>query len=248
MALHDAGIQRAPELRLGQKIWQLSWGLIVLIALVASFGFAMLYSAANGSMEPWAYRQVVRFGAGLVLLVVVALIDIRFWFRYAYVIYLGALGLLVAVEIMGSIGMGAQRWINLGVIQLQPSEIMKVALVLGLARYFHGVAQEDIPRPSFLELHAIDPACAEQLGDPKALGLAFFVLILSASMYFNLILANRDGDRHRIALSRNAVVIEITDSLINARFPTPYMATHRCFACVQDGSTAGFDARCTVVV
>ena len=81
MALHDGGIQQAPELRLGQKVWQLSWGLIVLIALVSGFGFAMLYSAANGSMEPWASRQVVRFGAGLVLLVVVALIDIRFWFR-----------------------------------------------------------------------------------------------------------------------------------------------------------------------
>jgi rod shape determining protein RodA len=185
MALHDAGIQRAPELRLGQKIWQLSWGLIVLIALVASFGFAMLYSAANGSMEPWAYRQVVRFGAGLVLLVVVALIDIRFWFRYAYVIYLGALGLLVAVEIMGSIGMGAQRWINLGVIQLQPSEIMKVALVLGLARYFHGVAQEDIPRPSFLLVPiamALVPA-ALVLRQPD-LGTAIMLLMAGAAVFF----------------------------------------------------------------
>ena len=84
----------------------------------------------------------------MVALFVAALIDVRIWYRYAYLGYFAVLALLVAVEVAGSMGMGAQRWIDLKVIQLQPSEIMKVALVLALARYFHGVAEEDIGRPS----------------------------------------------------------------------------------------------------
>jgi rod shape determining protein RodA len=80
----------------------------------------------------------------------VALTDIRFWMRYAYAFYGVMLVLLVAVEIKGTIGMGAQRWIDLGFFQLQPSELMKLALVLALARYFHGADLEDARRMSFL--------------------------------------------------------------------------------------------------
>ncbi len=143
---------RNPEMTLRQKIWQLNWGLVLLLCVIAGVGFAMLYSAANGSMSPWASRQLIRFGLGIVIMFTVALIDVRFWFRYAYLIYLGSLGLLCAVEFMGTIGMGAQRWIDLGFIRLQPSEIMKVSLILALARYFHGVSTEDIGRPTFLLL------------------------------------------------------------------------------------------------
>ena len=141
---------RNPEMTLRQKIWQLNWGLVILLCLIAAVGFAMLYSAANGSFEPWASRQMVRFGLALVIMFAVALIDVRHWFRYAYLIYFGSLALLGAVEVMGTIGMGAQRWIDLGFIRLQPSEMMKVALVLALARYFHGVSTEEIGRPTYL--------------------------------------------------------------------------------------------------
>jgi rod shape determining protein RodA len=84
------------------------------------------------------------------ILFTVAMIDIRLWMRHAYVLYVGALVLLVAVQVRGTIGMGAQRWIDLGFIQLQPSEIMKIALILTLARYFHGATLQDIGRPLFL--------------------------------------------------------------------------------------------------
>ncbi len=148
--LQEITLRRNPELGLGQKIWHLNWGLVLLVLLLAGIGFAMLYSAASGAWEPWALRQAARFGGGLLLMFVAALIDIRFWFRLAYPIYFLALALLGAVEVMGTIGMGAQRWINLGVIQLQPSEVMKIALVLALARYFHGVTYQDIGRPTYL--------------------------------------------------------------------------------------------------
>lgn len=132
---------------LADKLISVNWGLVLLLCLLASVGFAMLYSAANGSLQPWAARQMIRFGIALAVMIGVALVDIRVWLRAAYLIYAVALLLLIAVELRGAIGMGAQRWIDLGVIQLQPSELMKVAVVLALARYFNGVPVEEIGRP-----------------------------------------------------------------------------------------------------
>lgn len=138
------------NLGIGRKLLRLDWGLVVLIGLTASIGFAMLYSAASGSLEPWAIRQMIRFGVGVALMLAIALVDIRFWMRWAYVLYLGALVLLVGVEIAGTTGMGATRWINLGIINLQPSELMKITLVLALARYFHGLSVDDAGRITWL--------------------------------------------------------------------------------------------------
>jgi len=137
-------------LTLGQKLWQISWSLVFLLMILAAIGFAMLYSAASGEWDPWASRQMIRFSIGLVLMILVAVTDIQVWMRYAYTLYFLVLGLLVAVEVMGEIGMGAQRWINIGFIQVQPSEIMKITLVLSLARYFHGATLEEIARPTRL--------------------------------------------------------------------------------------------------
>lgn len=176
---------RNPELTLRQKVWQLNWGLVLLLTLIAGVGFAMLYSAANGSMEPWASRQMMRFGLGLVIMLAAALIDIRFWLRYAYVIYLGSLLLLGAVEVMGHIGMGAQRWIDIGFVRLQPSEVMKVAMILALARYFHGVSVEDIGRPLYLILPiALVLAPAALVLKQPDLGTAGMLLLAGGALFF----------------------------------------------------------------
>lgn len=137
---------RSPEMSLSEKIWQINWGLVVLLALISGIGFAILYSAAGGRMEPWALKHIVRFGSCAVLMLVIALIDIRFWLRMAYGIYGAALVMLVAVDIMGVTGMGAQRWLDLYVIQIQPSELMKIGLVLALARYYHNLNVDSIGR------------------------------------------------------------------------------------------------------
>ena len=176
---------RNPEMTLGEKLWQINWSFVLLASMIASIGFAMLYSAANGSWEPWASRHLIRFGVGLVLMLGVALTDVRIWFRYAYFLYFGALGLLVAVEIMGASGMGATRWIDLKVIQLQPSEIMKVALVLALARCFHGLTMEDIARPTYLLVPVfltLAPA-ALVLKQPD-LGTAVMLLMVGTAVFF----------------------------------------------------------------
>ena len=137
-----------PELTIGRKLISINWLLVFLISLVAMVGFAMLYSAADGNMWPWAERQIVRFGVALVVMVIVATINIRIWLRYAYVLYFLALALLLAVEVAGYVGMGAQRWISLGFVNVQPSELMKIFLILALARYFNASAIEDIGRIS----------------------------------------------------------------------------------------------------
>ena len=176
---------RNPEMSLRQKFWQINWGMVVLLAMVAGIGFAMLYSAANGSMDPWASRQMVRFGLGLVIMIVVALIDIRLWFRYAYLLYFGCLLLLGAVEVMGEIGMGAQRWIDIGFVRLQPSEMMKVSLVLALARYFHGLSGEDVGRPLYLLLPIFMVlAPAGLVMKQPDLGTAGMLLLAAGAVFF----------------------------------------------------------------
>jgi rod shape determining protein RodA len=121
---------------------------VTLFLVIGLVGYLVLYSAGGGSHEPWAWRHGVRLAVGIPVMIVVALIDPRLWFRIAYPLYgLGA-GLLVAVDVLGEINKGAQRWLDLGVVQLQPSEIMKVALVLALARYFHSAYLSDVGRPS----------------------------------------------------------------------------------------------------
>ena len=133
-----------------QKLKYINWGLIVLIVMFASVGFTALYSAAGGNFEPWASKQMVRFFVFLLGMIVIALVDIRIWYKVAYPLYGICLVLLLIVEVMGHIGMGAQRWINLGFIQIQPSELMKICLVLALAKYFHSAATEDMRNIRFL--------------------------------------------------------------------------------------------------
>jgi rod shape determining protein RodA len=173
------------HLSVGQKLWRIRWLFVFLVCATGGVGAAMLYSAANGSVDPWAFRHLIRFGAGLVLMVVIALTDIRLWLRYAYFLYFGSLAMLGAVEIAGSVGMGAQRWIDLGVINLQPSELMKIAVVVALARYFHGATVEDVGRPLHLlvPLLIVAAPTALVLRQPD-LGTALMLVIAGGAMFF----------------------------------------------------------------
>jgi rod shape determining protein RodA len=173
------------ELTLADKVRAIQWGLVLLIAMISSIGFAMLYSAANGNLQPWASRQMMRFAIALVPMIAAGLIDVRYWFRSAYWIYGVSLALVVAVDLRGVAGMGAQRWIDLGILQLQPSEIMKIALVLALARYFHGLPAENSGRLTHLiapALMIIVPA-ALVLKQPD-LGTAMMLVAAGAIIFF----------------------------------------------------------------
>jgi rod shape determining protein RodA len=176
---------KTAELSLLEKLRLLNWPVVCTVALVALIGYGMLYSAAGGSHEPWAWRHSLRSAIGLVLMVTIALIDLRFWFRWAYLIYAAALFGLIAVEVSGHTSMGAQRWINLGLFQLQPSEVMKIALVLALARYFHGGYLEDVAHPAHLVLPVmmvLTPA-ALVLKQPD-LGTAVMLIVAGGALLF----------------------------------------------------------------
>ncbi len=174
-----------PSFTLRQKLWQVHWLFILLLIATAGVGFAMLYSAAGGSIDPWASRQMVRFGVGMAVLIAVALIDIRLWLKYAYVFYMATLALLVGVEFVGIEGKGAQRWLDLGYFGLQPSELMKIALVLALARHFHGTSIDDVRRVRYLLVPFLLVAApaALVLRQPD-LGTALMLIITGAAIFF----------------------------------------------------------------
>jgi rod shape determining protein RodA len=132
------------------KIKYLDWGLVILITLLASVGFTALYSAASGQFDPWASRQMTRFSVFLCVMVAIAMTDIRIWYRLSYPFYFICLFLLLVVDVMGHTGMGAQRWIKLGPLQIQPSELMKIAVIMALSRYFHSSTLADMKNIRFL--------------------------------------------------------------------------------------------------
>jgi rod shape determining protein RodA len=118
------------------KVLYFNWALVVLVIAVASVGFLMLTSVAGGDMSSWAEPQMKRFAAGLALMFIIAMTPIWFWRNMAGLAYLVTMILLIAVELFGKVGMGAQRWLDLGFITLQPSEMMKFTLVMMLAAYY----------------------------------------------------------------------------------------------------------------
>lgn len=129
---------RRIERTIVQRIVGLNWGIVLATVMLASAGFAMLYSVAGGTWEPWAQQQMLRFSVALVLMLIIAVIDIRYWVAMAYPAWFAGVLLLLAVEFGGATGMGGQRWLDIGFMRLQPSELTKIATIMALARYYHG--------------------------------------------------------------------------------------------------------------
>ena len=133
-----------------RKILYLNWPVIVLVCAVASYGFLMLYSVAGGSMTPWVEPQLKRFVVGMIGMFVIAMVPTWFWRNISVVAYLGCLVLLVGVALMGVVRGGAQRWIALGSMQLQPSELMKGGIVMLLAAYYDWLPQSKVSHPFWI--------------------------------------------------------------------------------------------------
>ncbi len=124
------------KLSLKEKFLSINFYYVLCIVLLSFIGIVVLYSAAGGSMTPWAKNQLLRFMCAFILMFVFAFIDVKVYLKYSYLAYFAVFALLIAVEIFGHIGMGAQRWIDLKIFKLQPSELMKISMVLFLAKYF----------------------------------------------------------------------------------------------------------------
>ena len=120
-----------------QRILALPWRIILLMAAIGGFAVVVLYSAAGGSMTPWAVNHIVRFSLFLGMALALSQVPLRFWLNIAYPAYAIILVALIGVEALGAVSGGSQRWLELGFIRLQPSEFMKLAIVLALARFYH---------------------------------------------------------------------------------------------------------------
>lgn len=176
---------RESDLTFGQKLAKINWWLVFLVSCVAAIGVASLYSAGGGDFDRWASRHLIRFGVGVVGMMTIALIDIKWWYRLTWPLYIVGMLLLMFVEIKGHVGMGAQRWIDLGVMRLQPSELMKVAVIMVLARHFHGSSPEQARRLSFLIIPALVIAAPVGLVllQPD-LGTSLMIVMAGAAMLF----------------------------------------------------------------
>lgn len=177
------------QMAISEKLKALPWGFVALVTLLSLIGVGLLYSAGGASWEPWASRQLFRMIPGILLMLGIAIIDIRFWYKGSYLVYAGLLLLLMAVAVIGHIGMGAQRWISFGSFVLQPSEHMKVALMMALAAYFHNLSYDEIGNPlrllipvGLLALPAGLVLIQPNLGTATLMGIAALVLFFLAGV------------------------------------------------------------------
>ena len=163
MLFVDSREDEAPPL--AGKLLQLNWPFLAVVTAITLIGVAALYSVAGGTIEPWASRHVVRYCIGLALLLAIALIDIRWWLRAAYPLYALAIVLLMLVPVIGVESGGARRWLGYGEASFQPTELMKIALVLALARYYQWLSPRKVSWP-----HALLPPLL-MIGAPIVLAL-----------------------------------------------------------------------------
>jgi len=175
----------APRLALNEKLAAFNWPFLLLVTAISAVGVAALYSVSGGSFEPWAERQIYRFCFGMALLLVVALLDITVWMRAAFPLYAAALVMLIAVPLIGVETGGAKRWIGYGEWSFQPAELMKIALVLAIARYYHWLGPRHISNPLALlaPLAMISAPVALVVVQPD-LGTALLFAVVGVGLLF----------------------------------------------------------------
>jgi rod shape determining protein RodA len=173
------------------KVLYLNWPLVALLTLVAGYGVVMLYSIAGGNAQPWAEPQARRFVFGLVLMFIVAFMPIWIWRSVAGVAYVVTLLLLLGVEFFGTIGMGAKRWLVIGPVRMQPSELAKVTTIMALAAYYDLLDMKKVSRPLWVllaALIAIIPALLvlrqPDLGTAMLIALGGGVVIFAAGVHW----------------------------------------------------------------
>lgn len=204
------------ELGLRDRLLRLHWPLILTLCAIAGIGVMTLYSVPQGSWSPYAAEHLIRFLFCLVGLVIVAVVPLRLWLSVAYPIYFACLFLLILVPVIGEVNMGARRWISLGGFQLQPSEMMKIALVMALARYYHGLEFKKVS--TFLGL--IPPLAMvavpmglvfiqPDLGTSLLLGFSGLFIILLAGISWRIVLVG-------IFTGLAGVVVAIQTGLLKA--------------------------------
>ena len=184
--------------RLSVKLAQIDWRFTALLCVIAGIGALMLYSVGKLSWEPWAAKHLIRFGVCIVLMLGLSLVSLKWWFRLSYPIYFLALLMLAMVEVpgLGYTAMGATRWLDVGVTRIQPSEIMKIGLVLGLARWYHSATAQEarfhwklIVPAAMVGMPFILVAHQPDLGSAMLIGLTGAAIMFMAGLSWKIIAA-----------------------------------------------------------
>jgi rod shape determining protein RodA len=172
-------------LRLGAKLWRIHWPVLLTACVLAGIGAATLYSVSGGSFLPWAERHTLRFLVLLVIVVLMATVRLEIWLKLAYPAYAVALLTLALVPFVGVEALGAKRWIGVGAISFQPSELMKLALVAALARYYMGLRADQVRKAAnvLVPLGMIGVPVLLTLQQPD-LGSAALFIVLGLSLMF----------------------------------------------------------------
>jgi rod shape determining protein RodA len=182
------------------KFSEIDWIFALTLCLIAGAGAVMLFSIAGSSWDPWAAKHLIRFGLCLFLMIALAMIDLRVWFALSYPIYIIGLLLLVAVEVVGDVRLGAQRWLSIGPFSFQPSEVIKLGIVMALARFYHGISADSarlswwllvpalmIAVPVLLVAHQPD------LGTAMLIALTGIAIVMLAGLDWRIIAAGVVG-------------------------------------------------------
>ncbi|RZJ00790.1 MAG: rod shape-determining protein RodA [Brevundimonas sp.] len=180
------------------KLTQIDWRFTGLLCVIAGIGALMLYSVAKGSWEPWAAKHLIRFGFMLVVMLLLSMVHLKWWFRVSYPVYGLALLMLMLIEVpgLGYTAMGATRWLDVGITRIQPSELMKIGLVLGLARWYHGATAKEasfhwkllIPA-GMIGLPFILVAHQPDLGSAMLIGMTGAAMMFMAGLSWKVIAA-----------------------------------------------------------
>ena len=173
------------KLPIKERILNLNWQLISSLFLLAILGLIMLFSAAGGEFKPWLVRQIIYVFAFFSIMILIAIIDIRFWFKTCYLGYFIGLVLLAIVDIKGHNSMGATRWVKFAGLTIQPSEMTKLFTVMALAKYFYTIDAENIGKTRYVAVSLLiifTPALLI-LNQPD-LGTAMIVVLAGASVLF----------------------------------------------------------------
>ena len=138
-----------------RKIWHMNWAILLLLTAVSCVGFLMLTSVAGGNFGLWAEPQMQRFILGVILMLIIGMVPLWFWRSMSGLAYLFGLFLLIMVELFGEVRGGAQRWLDLRFMLLQPSELMKISLVMALAAYYDWLPMSRVSRPFWVAIPVI---------------------------------------------------------------------------------------------
>ncbi len=169
----------------GPIVFDVFWPLVMSVLLLGFAGVLLQYSVAGGDFSPWAWRHAARLMFGLLLMLMIAALDVRTIFSLSYGVYGLVLVLLLGVEFFGLKSMGAQRWLDFGVFRVQPSEFIRLGLILALARFYQSIFHSDVSRPInlFIPLLMIAVPCALIFRQPD-LGTMIMLAVTGLSVVF----------------------------------------------------------------